>query len=601
MDEKKRLITADDAVDIISKAFEELQITADIDLGSYLTNEDFSERLNKKLEDYVKSEAFTLKLIDLQNSINKKANTADVPTKKDLEKYATKTELEEKLEDVLSELDIYDIVSTTDKGLVPKLGANNTVLTVVDDEPQWKAPKTYTTFSASEAGLAPKAPSSGLTTKYLRADGTWQTLESTGDGGSGGGVREYDIFSKEEPGLTPRAPEEDDKVLLSSGLWGDPVIDLSNYATKRDIPDVSGFVATSSLNKLIKESKSYEELNNKIPDFPIPIEQGGTGATENTSIIIDLSSNEPGKVFHEIKATEPDPEDPNDPEMIDEEEGEEGSEDPITPPEEPDKNPGVTGVLSVKNGGTGKSEWHASSVPYINANGELTQTNARTSAGILGFNASGAVEVKGVPLSTANGGTGATSFTASKHVVANSSGNLAAWAPGASRYITTNADGNYSSASRTSAGLAGWNADGAIATHAIPLTVANGGTGVTTNAAIGLKSYPVGSVYIAYTSTSPASRFGGTWTQITGKVLRASSNVDTGGADTVTLTTAQMPSHTHKINYDSYNRASGSAPAVAIFTNTNPNGTVTSLSTGSGSSHSNLPAYQNLYVWRRTA
>ena len=44
--------------------------------------------------------------------------------------------------------------------------------------------------------------------------------------------------------------------------------------------------------------------------------------------------------------------------------------------------------------------------------------------------------------------------------------------------------------------------------------------------------YPVGSVYISFHSASPASSIGGTWTQITDKVLRASTNTNTGGEDT---------------------------------------------------------------------
>lgn len=168
------------------------------------------------------------------------------------------------------------------------------------------------------------------------------------------------------------------------------------------------------------------------------------------------------------------------------------------------------------------------------------------------------------------------------------------------------------------------------------LPVANGGTGVTTDAAIGLKAYPVGALYISYNSTSPASRFGGTWTQITGRFLRAANDVATGGADTVTLTSAQLPSHTHTFSggnpYTSAAvqwpvnaggttkryiifRPSGAAMYDSLFaqgtsagsTTAAASGTNFSLSTGgvgatgSGTAHSNMPAYQDVYVWRRTA
>ncbi len=64
------------------------------------------------------------------------------------------------------------------------------------------------------------------------------------------------------------------------------------------------------------------------------------------------------------------------------------------------------------------------------------------------------------------------------------------------------------------------------------------------------KIYPVGSIYMSVSSTDPATIFGGTWVQIAnGKMLRtAGGNIaaeDTGGSDTVTLATANLPSHTH--------------------------------------------------------
>ena len=118
--------------------------------------------------------------------------------------------------------------------------------------------------------------------------------------------------------------------------------------------------------------------------------------------------------------------------------------------------------------------------------------------------------------------------------------------------------------------------------------------------------YPVGAVYISYTSTSPASLFGGTWTQITGRFLRMANDVSTGGADTVALTQAQMPSHTHgvqgyfnRVNYNSY---SGSEFELSYhrITSDNPSTVTPILEVGSGSAHSNMPAYQDLYAWRRT-
>ena len=60
--------------------------------------------------------------------------------------------------------------------------------------------------------------------------------------------------------------------------------------------------------------------------------------------------------------------------------------------------------------------------------------------------------------------------------------------------------------------------------------------------------YPVGSYYLANTATSPGSRFGGTWSQITGqRFLCGHSSAGTGGGNTHTLTVDQIPSHKHAI------------------------------------------------------
>lgn len=57
--------------------------------------------------------------------------------------------------------------------------------------------------------------------------------------------------------------------------------------------------------------------------------------------------------------------------------------------------------------------------------------------------------------------------------------------------------------------------------------------------------HPIGSCWISHQSTSPADLFGGTWTQITGAVLRAADNYGYDGTDSHTLTVNEMPSHRH--------------------------------------------------------
>lgn len=66
--------------------------------------------------------------------------------------------------------------------------------------------------------------------------------------------------------------------------------------------------------------------------------------------------------------------------------------------------------------------------------------------------------------------------------------------------------------------------------------------------------YPVGSIYISATNTSPASFLGGTWAAVAqGRTLIGDDGsgylaTQTGGAASVTLTTNNMPSHSHGLN-----------------------------------------------------
>ena len=69
--------------------------------------------------------------------------------------------------------------------------------------------------------------------------------------------------------------------------------------------------------------------------------------------------------------------------------------------------------------------------------------------------------------------------------------------------------------------------------------------------------YPVGSIYFSVKNENPSSKFGGTWVAWgSGRVPVGVNSSDgnfnsvekTGGASTVTLSTAQIPSHTHKVS-----------------------------------------------------
>lgn len=76
------------------------------------------------------------------------------------------------------------------------------------------------------------------------------------------------------------------------------------------------------------------------------------------------------------------------------------------------------------------------------------------------------------------------------------------------------------------------------------------------NAANGLSDllnmiYPVGAIYLSVNATSPATLFGGTWERIQDRFLLAAGSSHgagtTGGAETVTLDTSQIPGHTHSV------------------------------------------------------
>lgn len=148
-----------------------------------------------------------------------------------------------------------------------------------------------------------------------------------------------------------------------------------------------------------------------------------------------------------------------------------------------------------------------------------------------------------------------------------------------------------------------------------------------------LASWPVDSIYIGASNVNPATILGGgTWSRFgNGKVLVSQNDADTefdtaletGGAKTHTLTTAQIPSHdhgstpNHSHSIDTRGQtATGTAATQHATTgvagypqlwdgtgsqNTNSAGGHTHSSVGSGASHNNLQPYIVVYMWRRTA
>lgn len=128
--------------------------------------------------------------------------------------------------------------------------------------------------------------------------------------------------------------------------------------------------------------------------------------------------------------------------------------------------------------------------------------------------------------------------------------------------------------------------------------------------------YPIGSIYLSVSSTSPSVLFGGTWTQLEGRFLvgvgsatdtrndtRTFTNGQTGGEWAHVLTITEMPSHNHTGNmlngYDdgnftgNQNRPAGADASTAA--------TYTTNNTGGGAAHNNVPPYLAVYMWKRTA
>lgn len=133
------------------------------------------------------------------------------------------------------------------------------------------------------------------------------------------------------------------------------------------------------------------------------------------------------------------------------------------------------------------------------------------------------------------------------------------------------------------------------------------------DANVGLKAYPVGSLYLSFVDISPAELFGGDWVQLaSGRYLRIGADTNTGGADTITLTAAQLASHNHGVMITRSGLESpgyGLTPSGTGFVNRvivglEEGSTIARYNTmvsGGSAAHSNMPSYQDVYAWKRIA
>lgn len=138
---------------------------------------------------------------------------------------------------------------------------------------------------------------------------------------------------------------------------------------------------------------------------------------------------------------------------------------------------------------------------------------------------------------------------------------------------------------------------------------------------------PVGFVFISVVSTNPATLLGyGTWSAFgQGRVLvginpgevEFNSLRQTGGAKSVTLTTTEMPVHSHGVTDPGHSHGltamqsnggnsgvpsggNGVAGTNSALTTANATG-VTVQNAGSGAAHYNIQPYIVVYMWERIA
>ena len=221
----------------------------------------------------------------------------------------------------------------------------------------------------------------------------------------------------------------------------------------------------------------------------------------------------------------------------------------------------LSSVLAIANGGTGMTE-----SPSM-----LTNLASGAAADVL--QADPRPGVTGV-LPVANGGTGTDSLTGGQGLIHD-------------LFSTANEDEFFATFS------SGWSSGGYLSKQALLNMI-----------------YPVGSVYMSWRSTSPASFFGGSWTQIIGRFPYFTNNTEPGGSNTHTLTASQMPSHTHTpyqnldvggVGFWASNASTGTAWKILTRESTGADFGLFNKNTGGGSSHNNMPLYQGMYAWRRTA
>lgn len=116
--------------------------------------------------------------------------------------------------------------------------------------------------------------------------------------------------------------------------------------------------------------------------------------------------------------------------------------------------------------------------------------------------------------------------------------------------------------------------------------------------------HPIGSIYISVNSTSPATLFGGTWTQITSdaylKIVSSNAGNLGGTSSEHKIPISSMPNHSHKVRYTggSANGIYGGMPGTSVNADPRYNNLLVAYE-GGGQAY--YPYYYGIYVWKRTA
>lgn len=294
---------------------------------------------------------------------------------------------------------------------------------------------------------------------------------------------------------------------------------------------------------------------------------------------------------------------------------------------------GVTGTLPVLNGGTGVTTSTGSGNVVLSTSPTLVTPALGTPSALVGTNITGTATSFTASNVTTNANlTGAVtsvgnttslgSFTSAQLATAltdetGTGANVFATSP----TLVTPALGTPSSGTLTSC-------TGLPLTTGVTgtLPLANGGTGVTSLAALGNLFYPVGSIYSSTVSTNPGTSLGfGTWVAFgAGRVLMGSGNASylagtTGGSADATLvshthtatstSTVTDPGHQHglggpgsgSIAFSGSVVASADKSTAVATTGISVSTSTTNSTSGTSATDANLQPYIVVYMWNRTA